>query len=182
MSAAETTGVPATSTGAPATLTELMAQALAIEIEATQRYAELADVMETHNNPEVAALFRRMAEIEGRHADAIRVEMGWTVSPPPAVRPAWTGPEAPETVEHNDLHYLMRPYHALQVALAAEERAERFFAELARIATVDSVREAARLLAAEEREHVELVRQWMTKVPAPERDWAVDPDPPRYID
>ena len=59
-------------TAAPATLTELMAQALAIEIEAAQRYAELADVMETHNNREVADLFRRMATIESRHADAIR--------------------------------------------------------------------------------------------------------------
>jgi hypothetical protein len=123
-----------------------------------------------------------MAEIEARHAEAIRAEMGWTLSPVPAIKPAWTGPEAPETPGHDEVHYLMQPYHALKVALAAEERAERFFAELAQVATVDSVREAARLLAAEEREHVELVREWMSKVPAPDSDWAVDPDPPRYID
>ena len=37
-------------------------------------------------------------------------------------------------------------------------------------------------LKAEETEHVELVKAWMTKVPKPDRDWANDPDPPRYID
>ena len=182
MNARQTTsGAPATRESAPATIPELMAQALAIEIEAAQRYTELADVMETHNNREVAALFRRMATIEAKHADAIRAEMRWT-GDGPATEPAWSTPEGPETPAHDDVHYLMQPWHALAVALAAEERAERFFTKLARIATTESVREAARTLAAEEREHVELVREWMTKVPSPDRDWADDPDPPRYTD
>ena len=162
----------------PATLAELMQTALAIEIEAAQRYAELADVMETHNNPEVAALFRRMMEIEGRHADTIRAELGGQYSPLSVVMAS----EAPETAPLDDVHYLMLPYHALAIALAAEERALRFFTELAQVATVESVRAAAQLLADEEREHVELVRQWMAKVPAPDANWAVDPDPPRYVD
>ena len=54
-----------------------MAQALAMEIEAAQRYAEFADAMEMHNNREVAALFRKMADIEGKHATQIMAEMGW---------------------------------------------------------------------------------------------------------
>jgi len=159
----------------PATLAELMAIALAIEIEAAERYGELADAMEIHNNAEVAALFRRMQQIEGRHADTIRAEIGR--NDVPVTVPS--KPEAPETAGFDDVHYLMQPYHALEIALAAEERAERFFTDLARVATVASVRDAARQLAAEEREHVELVRQWMRKLPAPDRDWAVDPDPPR---
>lgn len=166
---------------APATLAELMAKALAIEIEAAQRYGELADVMDTHNNADVAALFRRMQQIEVRHAGAIRAEMGWR-DPPAAPVLAIDDAEGPETPAHGDIHYLMQPYHALAIALAAEERAERFFTELARVATVESVRQAARTLAAEEREHVELVREWMKKVPLPDADWALDPDPPRYVD
>ena len=71
---------------------------------------------------------------------------------------------------------------ALRLALAAEERAERFFADLVRVATNGAVRDAARELQAEEQEHVRLVRAWMKKVPKPDRDWAVDPDPPRYTD
>ncbi|NDP41405.1 MAG: rubrerythrin, partial [Aromatoleum sp.] len=37
-------------------------------------------------------------------------------------------------------------------------------------------------LQAEEREHVELVKAWMKKVPKPDPDWANDPDPARYTD
>jgi rubrerythrin len=171
---------PASGSATPETLVELMANALVIELEAAERYGELADVMETHNNPDVAALFRRMQTIEARHADAIRAEMGWTNNVPAAVRLA--EPERPETAAYDDVHYLMQPYHALEIALAAEEDALRFFTELARVAPLASVRDAAQRLAAEEREHVELVREWMAKVPKPDHDWRVDPDPPRYID
>ncbi len=76
----------------------------------------------------------------------------------------------------------MQPWHALRLALAAEERAERFFAELVRVAPNKAVRDAARELQAEEQEHVALVRAWMKKVPKPDRDWALDPDPPSYTD
>jgi rubrerythrin len=176
-------GETAPAVTAPRSLTEFMAQAWAMEIEAAQRYAEFADAMETHNNPDVAAMFRTMAGYELKHADQIMAEMGWTDAPPLTPRSGdWPGVEGPETSPVDAVHYLMQPYHALQLALAAEERAERFFAALARAATVASVRKAARELQAEEREHVELVRAWMKKVPQPDRDWAVDPDPPSYTD
>ncbi len=168
---------------APRSLTEFMAQAWAMEMEAAQRYAEFADAMETHNNSDVAKMFRTMAGYELKHADQIMAEMGWTDAPPLTPRSGdWPGVEGPETTPGDAVHYLMQPYHALQLALAAEQRAERFFAALARAATVASVRKAARELQAEEREHVALVRAWMKKVPQPDRDWAVDPDPPSYTD
>lgn len=168
---------------APRTVTEFMALALVMETEAAQRYADLADAMEMHNNRDVANLFRRMAAIESRHAAQIMAEMGWKEAPPlPSGTPTWEGFEAPETTPGDEVHYLMQPYHALQLALQNEERAERFFARLARVAGTDSVRKAARALQAEEREHVGLVKAWMSKVPKPDADWANDPDPPSYTD
>lgn len=167
----------------PRSLGEFMAQAWAMEIEAAQRYAEFADAMETHNNLEVAAMFRTMAGYEGKHAEQILIEMGWSSPPePPPGGYRWEGFEAPETVPIDEVHYLMQPWHALQLALACEEQAARFFAALAEVATEDSVRNAARELEAEEREHVALVRAWLDKVPKPDNDWAHDPDPPRYTD
>jgi rubrerythrin len=157
-----------------------MQQALLMELEAAQRYAEFADAMEIHNNLEVAEMFRKMARIEGKHAEQIMAEMGWKEMPAVAAVPAWEGFEGPETTAGDEIHYLMRPWHVLQLALANEERAERFFARLARAATVPSVRKAALELQEEEREHVELIQAWIKKVPQPERDWAIDPDPPRY--
>jgi len=168
---------------APRTLNEFMALALAMESEAAERYAEFADAMEMHNNLEVAALFRKMADIEGKHAAQIMAEMGWKEAPAlPPGKPTWEGFEAPETTPGDEVHYLMQPWHALQLALQNEERAERFFGRLARAATVATVKKAARELEAEEREHVELVKAWLLKVPKPDTDWAVDPDPPSYTD
>ena len=69
-------------TDVPSTLQDLMAQALVMEHDAVARYTEFADMMETHNNPEVAEWFRKMAVIEGKHATQIMAEMGWTVAPP----------------------------------------------------------------------------------------------------
>jgi rubrerythrin len=167
----------------PRTLHEFMALALAMENEAAARYVEFADAMEMHNNLEVAALFRKMADIESKHATQIMAEMGWKAPPAlPPGKPTWEGFEAPETTPGDEVHYLMQPWHALHLALQNEQRAEKFFARLARLATVATVKKAARELEAEEREHVELVNAWLAKVPKPDRDWANDPDPPSYTD
>lgn len=165
----------------PQTLEEFMAQALVMERDASQRYTEFADAMEIHNNRDVAALFRTMAGYETKHAEQIMAEMNWVEAPgvPPG---AWPAMEAPETVPSDEVHYLMHPWHALRLALAAEQRAEAFFAQLASVADSDSVRRAALELQAEEHEHVELVQAWLAKVPEPQGDWAEDPDPPRYTD
>jgi rubrerythrin len=166
----------------PQTLEEFMALALAMEREAAERYTDFADTLEAHNNRDVAALFRTMAKYEARHAEQIMAQMGWSAAPAlPATSP-WPEAEAPETVPIDEVHYLMQPWHALQLALAAERRAERFFAELARRAEDESVRRAAQRLQAEEAEHVALVQAWLAQVPPPSGDWDLDPDPPRYND
>lgn len=167
----------------PQTLEALMAQALVMEREAVARYTELAEMMETHNNLEVAALFRKMAEYEGHHVAQIQADMGWADDSIAARQAgAWAGPESPESVPVDEMHYLMHPWHALQLALAAEQRAVAFFEGLVQRATTDTVRRAAEEMRDEEVEHVELVRSWLEKVPQPEESWADDPDPPRYID
>jgi rubrerythrin len=174
---------PAMKATAPHTLDDFMAQALAMEREAVARYTEFADTMEVHNNKEVAALFRTMAQYEGKHVEQIMTQMGWSSDPPPPEGGfGWPDLEAPETTPIDEVHYLMQPWHALQLALGAEQRAEAFFGELAKAATDDAVRSAALELQAEEAEHVQLVRTWLKKVPEPDTDWANDPDPPRYTD
>ncbi|MGZ5185732.1 MAG: ferritin-like domain-containing protein [Caldimonas sp.] len=169
--------------GVPGNLAEVMAQALAMEREAVQRYSALADVMEVHHNREVEALFRKMAQIEAKHAEQIMAEMGWDdESSVPVVQRSSFAPDAPESVPEDEIHYLMWPWHALQLALSAEQRAESFFAHLAETASNERVRDAALRLRDEEREHVALIRAWIEKTPQPGSDWAEDPDPPRYSD
>jgi len=164
------------------TLEEFMGQALAMEQDAAYRYTLFADAMEGHND-DVAGMFRKMAYYEGEHAKEIMAQMGWTQAPPePAGGYEWPDLESPEAAPFDEAHYLMGPWHMLQLALAAELRAERFFGELASQTTDPEVRKAALALQAEEREHVDLVRAWLAKVPAPEQGWSDDPDPPRAVD
>jgi len=161
----------------------LMAYAYALEAEASERYSEFADAMETHNNREVAELFRKLARIENMHAEHILEEMDWSSPPPPPTGGwRWEGTEGPETADHTQLHYLMQPYHALQIALHNEKRAEAFFKDLVHKAPSGKVRTAAKEMAEEETEHVRLVEEWLKRTPKPESDWAHDPDPPRWSD
>ena len=160
---------------------QFMARAYAMETDAAERYADFADQMDVHNNPEVAELFRKLSSIEALHAKRILDEMGW--KQPPRAPLAWDEAEPPETTAHTELHYLMQPYHALQLALRNEQRAEQFFARIARARKAPpEVRRAATELAEEEREHVRLIREWMKRVPKPEKDWDRDPDPPGLSD
>ncbi len=158
---------------------ELMVYAYAMEAEAAERYAEFADAMETHNNLEVAALFRKLSRIEHIHAEQIVEQMNWSAPPPP---PAggfrWLGLESPESGDHSDLHYLMQPFHALTIARQNEERAQVFYAAVARHASDPKVRASAAEMEEEEAEHVRLIDQWIERTPAPDPHWARDDDPP----
>ena len=167
----------------PTSLDEFMAYAIAMEYDAAARYEELANIMEVHNNVPVANLFRSMATIERKHAVQLLAQMSWSEAPDIGV-PPWgkAGADAPETTPLDEVHYLMQPYHALTLAHSCEQRAVEFFRVLARSTTNVAVRRAALALAAEEREHVTLVEQWLAKVSMPSPDWDEDPDPPRYSD
>ena len=160
----------------PRTVREFMAYAYAMEVEAAERYAELAEQMAAHHNREVAELFAKLARIEGKHRDRILERMGM-VQPPP-VDARWETPEGPETTDYGELHYLMRPWHALELAEHNERRAAEFFEHFATARVPEVVRAEAAEMAAEEREHVRLIQEWKARVPAPEPGWDDDLDPP----
>jgi rubrerythrin len=158
---------------------EFMSQAYAMELDASERYAEFADQMEVHNNVEVARLFRKLGKIEGLHARQILQEMGWPRLPEPVYPGPWPDMEPPETAPVTELHYLMQPYQALELALRNEERAEQFFKRIARARkTPPDIKKLAGEMAKDEAEHKRLIREWMKRVPKPDPDWSRDPDPP----
>lgn len=160
---------------------DFMARAYAMELEATERYAQFAEQLDTHNNREVAQMFRKLAEVEALHARRILEEMRWPSVPllPPAY--AWQG-EAPETAPFDSLHYLMQPWHALEIALRCELQAQKYFEQIAASGAPPEVSKAAAEMADEEREHVRLIRDWMKRVPRPAPGWDEDPDPPRVTE
>ena len=160
-------------------LNDLLAVAWQIESDAVDRYNLLADQMETHHNPELTRIFRDLARAEGIHGDEIRRLAGNFDVVSHARQMARFGrTESPEEAELDASHYLMTPWHALQLSLAGEKRALAYFAEIVEKATDPKVKALAEELVEEEAEHVNLVNRLLRRYPRPADSWADDPDPP----
>ncbi|MGD0186045.1 MAG: ferritin family protein [Roseiarcus sp.] len=169
--------------GAPpkfASVAEFFAQALAIEEEAAERYGLLADQMEAHHNKEIAAIFRRMASVEGEHRDEIARRAGDALVEGRPASFSWTGPDGPEATDFGQLHYLMTPRQALRLARFNEERAVKYYEAVAAAAIDPAIAAFAAEMAQDERNHVAWVDQWLAKFAADEPGWDEDPDPPVY--
>jgi rubrerythrin len=74
-------------------------------------------------------------------------------------------------------HYMMTPWHALQLALAGEERALAYFTSIVEAAKDPKVKAMATELVEEEAEHVNLVHRLLHRYPKPSESWAEDLDP-----
>lgn len=160
-----------------------LAHALTLENEAAERYEDLADVMEAHNNPEVAQLFRDLSRYSRMHASEVKEKAAAIGQDLPHVAPwdfVWTTKEAPENAQAEEAHYLMKPYHALKLALAAEEQGNRYYASVAAETRDAEVARLAREFADEEAGHVKMVMERLAKVPKPPAGWDEDPDPPVF--
>ncbi|MGI9426459.1 MAG: ferritin-like domain-containing protein, partial [Hyphomicrobiaceae bacterium] len=116
---------------------ELLAHAYRMELEASERYSDLAEQMDLHNNTELANLFRKLSEVETIHAKDILQQMqNLGVSLPTPADDKWPDDEPPESIDLGAVSYIMTPREALQLALDAERRAYDFFDQL-RVATRD---------------------------------------------
>jgi rubrerythrin len=159
---------------------DLLAIAYQIEADAVERYTLLTDQMEVHNNTELAAVFRDLARAEGIHAGEIQRQAGDLDVVAHARKVAkWGKGDSPEEADLADAHYLMTPWHALQMALAGEKRALAYFTEVAATAKDSKIKEMASEFVEEEAEHVNLCYRLLKRYPAPsDQSWAQDPDPP----
>jgi len=162
---------------------ELLAYSLALETEAVERFDDLADQMEMHHNYEVADLFRKLAKIEGLHIENVnKTAAGKQLPSLLAWEFEWDGGESPEGGAMEDAHYLMQPWHAIELAMHGERRAVAFFRHVADTATDEGVIKMALELVEEEEEHVALLQKWQERFPRPDEDWDEDLDPPTVLE
>lgn len=160
-------------------LDTFLAYSLALEEEAAERHGELADMMDVHNNAEVAATFRKLAGYSRLHASEIRGRSRGADLP--RIAPwdfSWETVEGPETADFGDVNYLMNTARALEIAMGNERRAYDFYAAISRASPDAAVRALAAEFADEEREHLALLEKWLAKVPESADDEPFDPDPP----
>ena len=152
---------------------ELYAHAIAIEREAAERYAELAQRMADRGDDAVADVFSMLAREEAEHLDALERRTDGVALPPIEEGGYhWLDAAAPETAAHEWLFRLITPRQALLIALEAERRAEAFFEGAMLNAHDPALRALAREMALEETEHVRIVEQLIESTPDPVVDWA----------
>lgn len=143
-------------------LEELLLHALVIELEAAQRYRQLAEMMDQTGNRKVAKIFAKMSEIEAKHAE--KIDAHAKDRDLPMLTPSqylWPGPEAPENTDSARLFHLMTPCQAMSLALDNEKRAYEFFENVVDDSSDEQVREMAAEFAVEEEQHVAWVEEWL---------------------
>jgi rubrerythrin len=136
--------------------------ALAIEREAAERYHDFAGYFAGRGEAMLAALCSMLARMEGEHyAQLARAAEGLVL---PAVDlSAYGAGESPSEGGARELFYRVEhPLQLLEIALAGEIRAQRFFAWAANTAEDEHVRSLAREMAGEEDRHIRWVTQALT--------------------
>ena len=160
-------------------LDTFLAYSVSLEEEAAERHDELADMMEVHNQPDVAATFRKLAGYSRLHAREIRDHARGAGLP--RIAPwdfGWETMEGPETADFGSVDYLMNTAAALEVAMANERRAHAFYLDISLESPDDDVRALAAEFAEEEKEHLVLLEKWRQKLPESADERPLDPDPP----
>jgi rubrerythrin len=151
---------------------ELYAHAIAIEREAAQRYSEFAERMADLGNDAVASVFAWLASVEGEHLETLQRRTEGVELPEVVLNEyRWLDSGAPETAARELVFRLMTPRQALEIALAAEKRAQAFFEGAMMKADDPAQRTLAQEMALEEQAHVALVERLLERTPASGVDW-----------
>ena len=151
---------------------EFYAHALAIEREAAVRYQEFAEHFEASGDEVIAGLCANLARMEREHFEELAVACSHLLLPdiaPGAYR--WFEADAPESLAREVKHHVASTRQLLLVALEAERRAHEFFVEVARSTPSKGLRELASLFAAEEKEHIRMVRDAIECNTSGNADW-----------
>ena len=137
------------------TLELFYAHALAIEREAAVRYHEFAEYFEEHDELVLAGLCRNLADHEERHFVKLQRDCrDMTLPPIDEAEYRWIDEGAPEAPAHELFYRVTNPHQLLQIALAGERGARRFFSHVARTTRDENVQGVARGMAREEAEHI----------------------------
>jgi len=160
-------------------LADFLAHSLELEVESAERYRELADSMEVHNNLEVAALFDQLAHYGDIHAEQVRRRA--TGLELPSIAPwdfKWHCPDSPEAPCMDDANYLMNKCQALELALHNEARGRDFYRQVAETSPNAEVRTAAAEMAEEEEGHLRMLEERFRHEACDIVEAAEDLDPP----
>lgn len=140
------------------TLPVFLAHAIQMESEAAERYLELADMMEAHNNLDVAKVFRDMNRYSILHRDSI-IERATDVELPKMKLADFKWVTPPEVADDEVFDYMLDPFRALEFARENEQLAAQYYLAVAEETQEEEVKRLATEFAIEEQEHTETLDQ-----------------------
>ncbi|MEJ2610745.1 MAG: ferritin family protein [Candidatus Thiodiazotropha sp.] len=147
------------------TIEEFLVHALELEEASSDHYDELADSMEIHNNLQVAELFRKLAGYSRQHAnEVLERTKGLNL---PKLTPwdfKWRCPSSPESFCMEEANYMMTVTQAMEVALYNEIRGKDFYQQIAQNSPSKEVQKLAAEMVEEEGWHVEMLKEWQSKL------------------
>lgn len=167
---------------AVASVASLLAHAVAIGSEASERYDDLAEQMAIYHNAPLVAFFRRLAKLE--QASLGKLEILCRGIDLPRLAPweyQWAGAEGPKGIGPGCVHYRMSPREAAALALEHQRQATAFYAGVAAVPD-DEVRDLAHRLAAAEATRLHWLDDWLAACGPGANRGIDDPDPPNSLE
>lgn len=144
------------------TVEEFLSYAVKLEEEAALRFGELADVMQSCGNGDVAGLFRRLSDYSRLHlADARSRSMFRDMPELKAEEYEWPDLESPETAGIWAADPFIGRGQALEIARDAEEASLRYYKSIFETTDDPEIRILAKEFFEEETEHVREIHKWI---------------------
>lgn len=141
---------------------DFLAHAIKLELDAANRFDELAASMQSFGNAEVGRFFELLASYARLHLADAQARAGFRELPDFATYDfQWPGLESPECAEIWAADPMIAKRDALETALASEESSRQFYATIAETTKDPEIRLLAEEFAEEEAEHVAILERWM---------------------
>ena len=146
---------------------DLLAQCRAIDLACAEQLEEIAESFAMSNNRDTARELRALAAWKAEHAPQCdgTAPTNWYI----------VNPGDPDA-----LHYLMRPWHVVRIAMANEDRFLGALLDLAARPTSTALRGVVDGLIARQRDNITHLERRLADLPPPEDGWDDDPDPPFF--
>jgi hypothetical protein len=158
---------------------DFLANAELLVQESLEWYGQLADCMQVHNNPEAAAQFRALENMEQQQLQWIEQQAsGLTL---PRIAPwdfAWDIYNDPDSNGLCHIDYLTNPARALTTALYHENQAEELYRHVAAQTSDLAVKHLADEMAEQQLGQIKLLQQRLSELPEEAHELVEDIDPP----
>ena len=149
------------------TVEEFYAHALAIELEAAERYAEFESYFRDRGEVVLAGLCANIGRMEGEHfRELVAASRHLRLPTIDKGDYKWLEAGSPEAPAREFFYRVATPRHLLEVALQGEVNALAFFHNVALTSNSAEVCALARQMAEEEKQHVVWVRNALEYHPA----------------